>query len=311
MVNRVGKWVLGCGLLVVMGACTGQTQPTSDATADTGDATADTGDTTAASSACPVQPPAPDAVCTVEGQACDYGDNPRCLTQATCASGKWKVPQVKCAAPDPTCPATRESAAGQACTTQDGYCNYAGLICECTNCSKYPVVQCSGAKTWHCDAPNTTPGCPAARPLVGQACGKEGMFCDYGCEAHVSRTCTGGAWTASTSPNGCAISTRAAKNAIRYLAPADRVQVADAARALQLATWHYKDPAVADRQHLGYILEDAPLSPSSDMEKRQVDLYSYTSMVLALAQQQDEEIHDLRAKMAVLEARLNESTRRR
>jgi hypothetical protein len=39
------------------------------------------------------------------------------------------------------------------------------------------------------------------------------------------------------------------------------------------------------------------------MEKKQVDLYAYTSMVLALAQQQDQEIKELRAKVAELEKR--------
>ena len=52
---------------------------------------------------------------------------------------------------------------------------------------------------------------------------------------------------------------------------------------------------------LGYILEDAPLAPASDMGKRQVDLYTYTSMVLALAQQQDKELQELRARVAELE----------
>ena len=39
------------------------------------------------------------------------------------------------------------------------------------------------------------------------------------------------------------------------------------------------------------------------MGRKEVDLYAYTSMVLALAQQQDQEIKELRAKVAELEKR--------
>lgn len=254
--------------------------------------------------ACPLQSPADASACSKEGQSCDYGDNPRCLATATCTGGKWSVAQVKCAPADPACPATRESAAGQACATKGAYCNYAGLSCDCTNCTKYPVEQCMGALTWHCDAPNTTPGCPPARPNVGQACAKEALLCEYGCEANASRKCVVGAWAAASSPGGCPISTREAKTGIRYLEPADRARVADAARALRLATWRYKDPALSGRERLGYVLEDAPASPASDMDKKQVDLYTYASMVLSLAQQQDQEIAELRAQVADLERRV-------
>ena len=49
--------------------------------------------------------------------------------------------------------------------------------------------------------------------------------------------------------------------------------------------------------------------PASDMDKKQVDLYAYTSMVLALAQQQDQEIKELRAKVADLEKRVPPPTK--
>lgn len=252
---------------------------------------------------CPASSPTDGAACPKEGMQCDYGDNPRCLGHASCTNGKWSVAQVKCAPPDPSCPATREMAAGQACSTKDAYCNYAGLTCTCTNCTKYPVVQCMGPLLWQCDAPNTTPNCPAARPNIGQGCSNDGLFCDYGCEPNTSRKCSGGAWVAASSPGGCPISTREAKKDIDYLEPAERAAVAEQARALKLATWRYKDPARSDRERLGYILEDAPMSPSSDMGRKEVDLYAYTSMVLALAQQQDQEIKELRAKVAELEKR--------
>lgn len=285
----------GLSALVMIAACGGATTTTgSDAGTDSG----------GGGGACPTAMPTAGSACPKEGQTCDYGDNPTCLGNATCTGGKWNVSTPKCIGPDPTCPATRESAAGQTCGTKDAYCNYAGLLCSCTNCTKYPVVQCQGPLTWHCDSPNTTPGCPPARPNTGQACSTPGLLCDYGCEQGVSRQCTGGAWVPASSPGGCPVSTRAAKNDIKYLSPADRSAVADQARGLRLTTWHYKDPALADRERLGYILEDSPGVPASDMDKKQVDLYAYTSMVLALAQQQDQEIKELRAKVADLEKRV-------
>lgn len=253
---------------------------------------------------CPTSAPTTGAACSPNGLTCEYGDDPACLTRADCASGSWIVGQPKCSPTDPSCPATRESAAGKACSTQGARCNYAGLGCTCTNCTKYPVVQCSGPLLWDCDAPNTTPGCPAARPNLGSACSKEGLFCDYGCEPNVSRKCSGGGWTAASSPQGCAISTREAKRDIHYLDGSERTHVADQTRALKLSTWHYKDPALGEREHLGIILEDAPDAPSADVQRRQVDLYGYTSMVLALAQDQDRELRELRARIDELEKRL-------
>ena len=296
MGGKVKKLASVWGALAMVVACGGETFSGDAGTG--GDGGSDAADGGGGGGACPVQEPMNGTACTKEGQSCDYGDNPTCLGNATCTGGKWSVAKSTCKPQDPTCPDTREAAANQVCPTKDVVCNYAGLLCDCTNCTKYPIVQCAGPLTWHCDAPNTTPGCPAARPNKGQACSSEGLLCDYGCEPNVSRQCTGGVWVSASSPGGCPISTREAKNDIRYLTSSDRAKVADEARSLRLTTWHYKDPALADRERLGYILEDAPGSPSSDMDKKQVDLYAYTSMVLALAQQQDQELKELRAKVA-------------
>jgi len=254
----------------------------------------------AAAQVCPAALPQSGLGCSREGLVCEYGDNPRCLSTATCAQGRWQVVTVKCQAPDPSCPATREAAAGQTCQTQDGHCNYAGLVCECTNCIKYPVERCSGPLTWHCDAPNPDPGCPPARPLLGATCPNEGQYCEYGCEPDVSRQCSGGVWLPASSPYGCPISTRTAKKDIRYLGDDDLARIAKQVQHLRLATYRYRDPAIDKRRHLGFIIEDNPHCLATDLDKRQVDLYSFTSMVLALAQQQQKEIEDLRRQVEVL-----------
>jgi hypothetical protein len=253
-----------------------------------------------ASKLCPAQLPVSGVPCGNEGLVCEYGDNPRCLSRATCSQGQWTTISAKCQPPDPSCPATREAAAGQICQQLNAYCNYSGLVCDCTNCVAYPIPHCSGPLTWHCDSPSPDPACPAARPLLGAACFKEAQLCEYGCETDVSRRCTGGVWVAASSPGGCPISTRAAKRDIRYLTESDRAQMAEEAQRLRLATYRYRDPAMDGRRHLGFIIEDSPRSLAADLEKRQVDLYSFTSLVLALAQQQQKEIEHLRRQVEVL-----------
>lgn len=257
-----------------------------------------------ATGSCPASLPASGGACGKEGLACEYGDNPKCLSLALCQSGKWLIATPKCLPPDATCPATREAAANQACSTKDAYCNYAGLICECTNCILYPVQSCSGPLKWKCEAPSTDKSCPAARPNLGTACSVEGKLCEYGCEPDVSRKCVGGIWIAASAPAGCPISTRDAKREIRYLDEAGLDRIATEAARLRLATYRYREPALDGRTHLGFILEDHPRSVASDLERRQVDLYSYASMTLALAQRQQRQIDALRAELAALKARL-------
>ena len=259
----------------------------------------------AGSMVCPAELPQGGTVC-LTGLYCQYGDNPNCLSDAECPNGTWLVSPAKCAPIDPSCPATREVAAGQTCTTAGGYCSYSGLLCTCTNCIKYPVSSCSGALTWHCDAPNTTPGCPAARPNLGTPCNAEGLFCAYGCEQDVSRSCQGGMWEKATAPYGCPVSTRAAKREIHYLDGDELTRVAARAAGLRLATYRYLDPALGGRRRLGYILEDSPESPSSDLERREVDLYSYSSMALALAQDQRRELRAMQSQIAALRAELRD-----
>jgi hypothetical protein len=318
------KLLVGTGTALLLGAACGGSSSSSssgnpvetDASVDSGSGSTDGGggvdsgggadsgsDGGSSVAACPVSYPNAGDACPKEGRKCQYGDNPKCLGIAECMNGKWSVAIPRCAPPDATCPATREIAAGQACGKLDAYCNYAGLTCSCTNCTNGPVQNCTGPTTWHCDAPNTTQGCPAARPNLGTACVKEALFCNYGCEANESRQCTGGAWEAASQPNGCPKSTREAKDRIHYLDNAERAKLAEAALALKLSRWHYKEPALASRERLGYILEDAPGAPSSDMDQKQVDLYAYTSMVLALAQDQAREIKALRAEVDALKKR--------
>lgn len=263
------------------------------------------------SSDCPAHLPQADDACSKAGLVCDYGEDPQCMAQATCTQGKWQVAIAKCPGSDPSCPATYNEAASKDCQAKDETCSYSGLSCTCTNCTSYPVAQCSGPLTWRCKAPNPDPDCPHARPAIGASCIKEGQFCNYGCEPDVSRKCEEGKWAEASAPGGCPISTRRAKKEIRYITDGDRARIAAQARRLQLATYRYRDPALDRRTHLGFIIEDSPTCAAADMDRMQVDLYSYASMVLVLAQEQQRELATLQREVQTLRAELSRLRRKK
>ena len=238
--------------------------------------------------------------CTNEGLICEYGPDPRpsCRASATCTGGTWGVMMAKCAAlPPVTCPATREAASGQSCPTQDAYCTYADLTCQCTNCTNGPVMSCAGAPTWHCAVPNADTSCPAGIPLLGSACSTANKTCRYVCGSGGARLCKQGAWyTADGGP--CPISSRRAKKNILYLSEAERQRVAEDLARFKLATYEYRDPALGDRRYLGFIIEDVPGSPAVDRDGTMVDLYGYTSMLVAAVQAQGEALAKLQAELA-------------
>jgi hypothetical protein len=240
--------------------------------------------------------------CT-EGLTCQYGTDPRpeCHSSATCTGGAWTVAQSTCATlPPVTCPATRDAAAGQACPTQGAYCSYGDLACECTNCSTGgPVSLCTGSPTWHCAAPNADATCPEGMPLLGTACTTEGKTCTYACGTGNGRICKQGAWY-SANGGPCPVSSRRAKKNIVYLNEIERQRIASDVARLRLATYEYRDRALAGKRHLGFIIEDVPGSPAVDRDGNMVDLYGYASMLVAAFQEQSREIADLKAEIAHL-----------
>jgi len=239
--------------------------------------------------------------CT-EGLTCEYGTDPRpgCRPSATCTNGTWSVLLAKCAAlPAVTCPATRDAAASQACPTDQAYCVYGDLSCVCTNCSTGPVNYCGGSYTWHCAVPNADPACPSGIPLLGSACSTSGQTCTYACGPGGARACKQGAWYASAG-GPCPVSTRRAKKDILYLDPSDRQRIADDLAHFKLATYEYRDPALAGKRHLGFIIEDVPGSPAVDGDGNMVDLYGYASMLVAAVQAQGEELKKLKSELSRL-----------
>ena len=110
--------------------------------------------------------------------------------------------------------------------------------------------------------------------------------------------------TCGTEPpdDTCPQSSRTVKTDISYVDDAARAQLAKQALDLHLATYLYKDAAKNGvGPQLGYILEDAPDAVFSGTDH--VNLYAYTSAVLAAVQEQQAEIRRLQAKVDELEKR--------
>ncbi len=226
---------------------------------------------------CPAREPTAGAVCLRDGATCEYGTDPRgdtCRTFASCTGGRWSVTK-----PNPmTCPPFTDAgmcpkmAAGTACTTSDAFCSLVdGRSCHCTNCVDGPVVNCTMEYLWRCEGLNTTMGCPAAAPDIGTACVVDGVMCGYGCRMQ---------------------------------------QIL----SVRLATYEYRpeyQARLGQRRHLGFVIEDSPNIPAVDRDHDMVDLYGYTSMLLAATQTQREEIDDLKRQLQALKTELAALARRR
>ena len=97
----------------------------------------------------------------------------------------------------------------------------------------------------------------------------------------------------------CPQSSRAVKQDIRYVSDAERQHLASEVLDVKLARYRYRDPEQSG-ERLGYILEDHPAATFSGDGR--VDLYAYVSAVVALAQEQQQEIERLRAEVDALKA---------
>ncbi len=102
-------------------------------------------------------------------------------------------------------------------------------------------------------------------------------------------------------PGGCPISARRFKEGIIYLDHAAEAGLRDELLQLPLATWRYRHSNRA-RRTLGYILEDAPRMPASDMGRERVDVYALSTMTVAAIKAQQREMRALRAELAALRA---------
>jgi hypothetical protein len=153
----------------------------------------------------------------------------------------------------------------------------------------------------------TDPTCADEGIAPGDSCDTSGATCvqlrPIACEDDPKKVIASDAvLTCGTEPPDdlCPESSRTVKTDVSYVDDAARAQLAQQALDLHLATYVYKDPAKNGvGPQLGYILEDAPDAVFSG--KEHVNLYAYTSAVLAAVQEQQAEIRRLQAKVDELE----------
>lgn len=270
------------------------------------DSTPDSGSTP-----CPASLPASGSACAKDGLECQYGSDPRseCRTLATCQGKSWQLTDAPTTCTGaPTCPASQPSGS---CAPPGMICGYGDVSCVCS-CG--PLCGPGSTGNWACLA--VTPGCPATPANAGTTCATSGLSCRYQCGPGGARACAAGLWT--TADGGpCPISTRKAKHDIVYLGDAEADRVASDVQSMRLASWRYDAPLDDGRQHMGIVLEDQrPGSYAVDARSSMVDLYGYSSMLLAAVQSQKRQIDKqqgqidaLRAEMDALRAELRRGKR--
>jgi hypothetical protein len=140
----------------------------------------------------------------------------------------------------------------------------------------YPASPCGA---------NQTLGQPCA--TLGKRCNPPGETCSqFGC--------------LPAPPVTCPISRRAYKRDIRYLNDADLDALRGEVLAVKLARYRYATDAASDPERLGFMIDDAPHTPAVAPDAAHVDLYGYTSMVVAALQAQAKEIEALQREVAAL-----------
>lgn len=179
---------------------------------------------------------------------------------------------------------------------------------------KEPAICClpagpSSELTWYktcgapvCGNPNQEPsGLPACKTeKVGESCSAEGRECDLGDDCSTHLICAKSDPTQG--PGGCPISRAASKVNIRYLDTADLARQHDEIIGLSIAEYTYlNDPAQQAR--LGFIIEDVEPSRFVDEARNRVDLYAYTSAIIATVKVQEARIQQLEAQLRALTRR--------
>jgi hypothetical protein len=108
---------------------------------------------------------------------------------------------------------------------------------------------------------------------------------------------------------GCPISSRRFKQDIRYLSDRDLERIAAGVEHIRLANYSYKsDPSA--RERLGFIIEDDPTSPAVAEGRTQIDLYGYTSMVVAAMKIQARKLEEQNAELGLLRRKIDALERR-
>ena len=154
---------------------------------------------------CPSIEPRPNSPCEGAGLECTYGHEllALCRDRYVCNNGVWSPapPIPLCRPPSTTdCPATIPASGSPCGSTPVGtYCEYPDqfVVCHCLDMNCLAVCRMLDPPEWRCDAPPTTPGCPAMAPNQGTACNTPPLRCAYqggACGGGILAECTDGKW---------------------------------------------------------------------------------------------------------------------
>ncbi len=163
-----------------------------------------------------------------------------------------------------------------------------------------------GRPAWATDG-----GCPEAGCPSGTMCVEESLACcnlPIGC-APASCGCTVcGQGTSCQSMEAGVLcvtptqSRRAVKADIDYVDEEEREALAREALAIRLARYRYKTEPSEARRRLGFLIDDMPdPSPAVQEDRKYVDEYGYTSLLLATVQEQEKQIRALETRVEALE----------
>jgi len=140
--------------------------------------------------------------------------------------------------------------------------------------------------------PTGVPACTQEK--AGATCDASGARCDPVDDCNRLLLCS----LSDPKLQGCPISSRTYKRDIRYLSEVELDGFARQIRAMRLATYRYNEPS--SPRHLGFIIEDQPVSAAVDRDRDMVELYGYLSMAVATLQVQAREIERLEREMTAL-----------
>ena len=137
-------------------------------------------------------------------------------------------------------------------------------------------------------------GC-AANQIEGAACSTKDDSCKMANACGAQLICADKPFDL----NNCPISHRRYKKEIGYLNSTERNKILDDVLKLRLA--RYKMKAAPQRgERLGFIIEDGPPAYAMRKDEGVVDLYGYTSLVVAAVQAQQEQIKILQKQLKKL-----------
>jgi hypothetical protein len=168
----------------------------------------------------------------------------------------------------------------------DGGCAQFTTDCGNTKCAtnEVCVMKTSGVQTTHQCYPLPTCGCS----------GKSMCECVGACACGNEQCQNSSSGVSCVGP----VSRREFKTDISYVSDEEQKELARETLQTNLAEYRYKTEPESSKRHLGFIIDDMPAgSPAVQGDGTHVDLYGYTTMLLATVKEQQKQIDTLQKQV--------------